>query len=129
MRSTLLLGHSSPSPLRHHLPPTSHLGAANAFPLFMRHPLVFPVQPFSFLLLLAWHVEVHGPEANMAQYSAAKHKSPELFLSSRVCFKGAICNHCTWLYEQSKSHKFGINGYGSQCLLRLAVKYVTHHQQ
>lgn len=40
-------------------------GAANAFPLFMRHPLAFPVQLFSFslLLLFAWHVEVHGPES------------------------------------------------------------------
>lgn len=90
---------------------------------------MFPVQPFSFLLLFAWHVEVHGPEVNVAQHSSTKHKSLELFLSRKVCLKGAMRDRCTWLYEQSKSHKFWINGYGSQCLLRLVVKYVTYHQQ
>lgn len=101
-----------------HPPPS--LGAANAFPIFMRYPLAFPVQPFSFslLLLFAWQVEVYGPEVNMVQHSGAKHRSPELFLSGKVCFqrhlKRAICDHCTWLYEQNKSEKFWINGCGSR---------------
>lgn len=72
---------SSPTPLL--------FSASNAFPLFMRHPLAFPVQLFSFslLLLFAWHVEVHGPEVNMVQHSGTKHRSLEVFLSGKVCFQ------------------------------------------
>lgn len=67
---------------------------------------MFPAQLFSFLLLFAWHVQIHGPEVNVAQHSSTKHKSLELFLSGTVCFKGVIIvRGCT---NKAKVTSFGL---------------------
>lgn len=74
----------------------------------MRHPLVFPVQPFSFLLLLAWHVGVHGPEANMAQHSAAKHESPNFSFQAGFVLKEQYAIIVRGCMNKAKVTSFGL---------------------
>lgn len=57
-------------------PAPSRFGAANVFPLFMRHPLEFPIQPFSFSL--AFCLACRGPRPRSQYSSTLRHQTQKI---------------------------------------------------